>query len=134
MTALTVFPDVEVVLMDGLEAGFVALEPGDVGTVTPSNLHTRMAQGRYFVRVGRVAGRDDRISDYAVIDVDVFAPTRDGARSLAESIRAWLLGYPVSVGAVTLDRVSTETAPFRAPWEDEAVWRFLATYQITTRR
>ena len=134
MITLSPFPDVEVVLMDGLEARFVELEAGDVGTVTPSNLATRLGQGRYFVRVGRVTGLDDRINDYPVVDVDVFGRTRSSARTLAEGIRAWLLGYPLYVGTVTLDRVRTETAPFRAPWKDETVWRFLATYQITTRR
>lgn len=125
------FPDIEVVLMDGLEAEFAALGPGDTGRVTPANINTR---GREFVRVARIGGRDDRVTDYPVVDIDVFAPTRQRARDLAEGVRSWLLRYPVRVGTVTLDRVVTETAPFQAPWEGDNVSRYLATYRISTRR
>ena len=130
------FPSVEDVVMDGLEARFAQLDASNVGVVTPSNLHTRIAvPGGVFVRVHETpGGRDDRMTAFAVIDIDVFAGTRDTAKDLAAAIRAWLLGYPIRVGTAALDRVETVTAPFQAPWENEAVWRRLATYRISTRR
>lgn len=135
MSDLKPFPDVEVAVMDILERDFeFDLGPGDVGGVTPFDLGRRLAGGRNFVRVAMVTGRDDRLTAFSVVDVDVFASTRDGARDLAERIRAHLLGYPLTVGTVTLDRVVTETAPIQAPWEDENVRRRLATYRISTRR
>lgn len=132
--SLTPFADVELGVMIGLEDKFVDLEQGDVATVTPSNLGYRLSQGRRFVRVGRVTGNDDRITDVAVVDIDVFGASRQVARDLAEGIRAWLLGYPLTAGSLIVDRVFTETAPTRAPWEDENVHRYLATYRISSRR
>lgn len=133
-TSLKPFPDIEVAVMDILERDFAELGAGDTGTVTPADLGARVAAGRFFVRVTMITGRDDRLTAYPVVDVDTFGPTRDATRDLAERIRAHLLGYPLSVGTVTLDRVVTETAPFQAPWEDENVRRRLATYRISTRR
>lgn len=132
--ALGPFPDVEVAIMDLLERDFAELEADDIRTVTPADLGARIADGRFFVRVGVVTGSDNRITAFSVVDIDVFGATRQSTRDLAESVRGYLLGYPLSVGTVTLDRVVTETAPFHAPWEDENVHRRLATYRISTRR
>lgn len=126
------FPDVEVMVMDGLEAAFPTLI-GRVATETPADLQTRLETGD-FVRVGLVTGSDNRFTNFSVVDIDVFSRTRQGSHDLAELIRAWLLGYPLTVGTATIDRVVTETAPFQAPWEDENVRRRLATYRISTRR
>lgn len=126
------FPDVEVAVMDGIEAAFPALV-GRTVTVTPADLQTRLTTG-LVVRVGLVTGRDDRFTNYAVVDVDVFARTRADALGTAEQIRQWLLGYPRAVGTAVIDVVTTETAPTPAPWEDENVRRYLATYRISTRR
>lgn len=132
---LAPFRDIEYVVMDGLEARFAELDQTNVGIVTPSNLNTRVAGGGVFVRVHETpGGRDDRMTSFAVLDIDVFAGTRDASKALAEAIRAWLLGYPIRVGTAALDRVETVTAPFQAPWENEAVWRRLGTYRISTRR
>lgn len=129
---LDVFPDIEVMVMDGLEAAFPALV-GRLSTETPATLQTLLATGD-FVRIGKVTGTNDRYTDYSVVDVDVFARNRQRSHDLAEAIRAWLLGYPLTVGTATIDRVVTETAPATAPWEDENVRRYLATYRISTRR
>lgn len=131
---MTPFPDIEVAVMDLLVRDFAELTEDDVRTETPIDLGARLAAGRFFVRVGLVTGSDNRITAFSVVDIDVFAARRQASHDLAEGIRAHLLGYPHSVGTVTLDRVVTETAPFHAPWEDENVHRRLATYRISTRR
>lgn len=50
------------------------------------------------VRVMRVGGRRDRFRDTARIAVDVHAPTRDEAFSLANEVRGWLLAWPARGG------------------------------------
>lgn len=127
------FPDVEVDLMDWLEVTVPALAqdggPTRVGTVTPDRLLTRVP----YVRVNHIDGSGGFVTDYPVVDIDVFAETRDAARFMAESIRQELL-VARRVGSAVLDRVDTTSSPRRLPWDEDRVWRYGATYQLSFRR
>lgn len=131
------FPDSEKILILGLEEEFneLAQEVADgtlhVDTETPADLENVLP----FVRVGRVAGTDDRFTDRAIMDVEVFAGTRQAAYDLSEAIRTWLLAAPHRVGGVgIIDKAFTEVGPRSLPWDNENVRRRGATYRISTRR
>lgn len=121
------FPDVEAAVLDLLEAWYGV----NCGTSTPADLEQIVP----FVRVGLVAGADNGVSDYSVVDIDVFTARRQQGYDLAEDIRYRLTVSPRATGlAPVIDRVRTETKPFPAPWENENVRRRLATYRISARR
>ena len=128
------YPDVETAVLDWLEATFPALAPTatvrHVDTETPYDL----AGALPFVRVRLVTGRDDGVTDYSVVDLDVFADSRGTAYAWASDIRSRLTGSPHRVGPVVLDRVVTEEKPRALPLEDENIRRFGATYRISARR
>jgi hypothetical protein len=128
------FQDVEVALIELLlgEFGVLKPTPGDerVDTVTPAGLAALLP----FVRVGLVAGTDDRVTDYSVVDIDVFHGDRESARVLAEVIRTFLSAAPHRAAGFILDTVYTEAKPRPLPWDIADVHRYGATYRITARR
>lgn len=89
------------------------------------------------VYVERIGGTRARLNDYPLVDVEVFATTRDRAKDLIESIDAFLLGYPhsVKVGTQTviIDLVFCTRTPVRLAWDDSNS-RFGATYSLSVRR
>ncbi len=125
-TPLRVFPDVESAVMDLLERWYGL----NVGTATPADLEDFLP----YVRVGLVAGRDDFVTDYSVLDLDVFTATRQQGYDLHEDIRARLLGRPHATGLAVIDRVRTEEKARPVPWDNPRVRRRLATYRISARR
>lgn len=127
------YPDIENVLIDLLERLFPALAPTDVrhvDTETPADLQGALP----FVRVMLVTGADDGLTDRSVVDIDVFANSRDTAYAWSTDIRSSLTGSPHRVGSDVIDRVVTEEKPRQLPWADESVRRFGATYRISARR
>lgn len=120
------FPDVEVVLVDLLS------DLGETGTLTPANLQDVMP----FIRVQRVAGADDKVTDRATVAIDSFAATRPAAVALAEAVRQRLISHPNPVpGVGTLDFAVTVTGPNELPWADtQSIRRFTATYRLSVRR
>lgn len=120
------FPDVQRALVTLVEQVAGA---GRAGAETPADLQERMP----FVRVLRVGGGSDHLSDYAVVDVDVFAGAYTVAEPLAERIRQHLTGPPPRVGPVVLDRITCQSGPAELPWAP-GVRRFGATYLVAARR
>jgi hypothetical protein len=119
------FIDIESAVMDLLS------DIGTCGTVTPSNLQTVLP----FIRVMRLGGTDDRFTDTARIDIDMFESTRPLVWTLAETVRQRMLSYPHTTNDGTIDFVVTSSAPFEVPWGDPTnVRRFVATYTVATRR
>lgn len=106
------------------------------GTETPANLQ----QVLDFIRVGRVTGPDDGVTDFPVVDVDYFAATRDLAVAGADRVRDFLtLDSPYHVvqypgGRAVLDRVATAVGPRQLPWLATGVVRITGTYRVETRR
>ncbi|MEE1813561.1 hypothetical protein PUR59_00650 [Streptomyces sp. SP18ES09] len=86
------------------------------------------------VQVQRLpAGDDDGFRlDRALVDVDVYHSTRAAAIGLAAQIRGWLLqDLPgASTDAVVFGRVSSNPPPAVRPYENTALRRVGATYQI----
>jgi len=79
------------------------------------------------------AGGDDGIRlDRALVDVDVYHSTRAAAIALAAEVRGWLLvDLPGSVTATAVfGRVTSSPPPAVRPYENTALRRVGATYQI----
>lgn len=101
-----------------------------VVTELPANL----ADVVPLIQVVRFGGSDDIWTvDSANVDVDTFAASRDGARSLAEQVRTALRlhlpGY-ASAGAAC-QSVTTISAPRWVPYDNTSLRRFNAAYRIT---
>jgi hypothetical protein len=125
-STIRLFPDVARVLVDDLE---LLAGAGHTGGQTPADLVGMLP----FIRVLRVGGGSDRLNDFPVVDVDVFAATYVAAQLLAEQVRARLVGPPPA--SPVLDSAVCQTGPHELPWGDgSTVRRFGATYIITARR
>lgn len=135
MSDLATFNDAESVVMDLLEQRIPGLAPGPDDVIHVTNVGVPNSVADYpYVRVTRISGGDDRISDYPRLDVEVFSPSRAQAWAIAEAIRAELLSFPHRVGGALIDRVRTESAPVRAIWTDPTIHRLVATYTLSARR
>lgn len=127
------FPDVEDALATLL--GSIAGNPDNTGSETPTDLQARLAvPSAVFIRVNRVGGGDDGVTDYPTVDVDVFAARRSRAVTVAEEIRQFLTAGPHYTDGALLDRVRTQTGPVERPWGDPKVRRWGATYTAESRR
>ncbi|WP_329520507.1 phage tail termination protein [Spirillospora sp. NBC_01491] len=125
MTDLAPYADAEQLLVTAL-AGF-----GRTGTVLPDDLRDLPL----FVRVRRLGGTDDRVTDQARIAVEVFAPTRAAAWETARLVQQRLISGPTRVpGAGVIDRVRTEVGPQDLPYEDPRIRCVSATYLVSARR
>lgn len=121
------FPDVQALLVDDL-----ALFPGvtGTGTETPAELDTHLP----FVRVMRGGGGTDRLNDYPLVDLDVFAASYAAGVLLARRIQNYLLGPPPPIWQ--LDRATCETGVHELPWSEDSGGprRFAMTFTFTARR
>jgi hypothetical protein len=117
---LASFPDLEDAVID-LLADLVADD--SIGTATPSDLEDHLP----FIRVTRFGGADDRITDTASLDIDVFGSSRAVAKPLAEVARQRLLAAPHIVSGTVIDTVTTLAAPTEVPWGDQQVRRWTAS-------
>lgn len=120
------FPDLTRLLVTELEVWVDT--PGQTGPETPDDLQAKLP----FIRAYRAGGNRDRLSDYGLVAIDVFAGDYSTAEVLAEDIAQWLCGPPPP--SVWLDRVEVDIAPRRLPWGDERIFRFQAQYSVVTRR
>lgn len=81
-------------------------------------------------------GGDDRVTDTALVDIDVFAGTRTGMWDLARDTRAALLaaaGQHVPGARVVIDSVDTAQRPAPVPYGTPAIRRAVATYALASR-
>jgi hypothetical protein len=124
MAVLAAFPDVERILGDLL---------GDLGTVG-SETGIDLQEHLPFIRVRRVGGTDDRVTDATRVDIDVYATDATAAKSLTETIRQRLISGPSRTSYGVLDRAWTESGPQTAPTDDQNIRRVITTYRISTRR
>jgi hypothetical protein len=123
------FPDSEMQLAMWIKAhapGVVA-----VGSSTPLDLESRLI----FVRVSRLGGGADLLTDYPQFDVDVFGPSRDAAFNVAGWIQENLVPRTrLTPGGAIIDSVRTNTSPRLLPWDNTKIKRFSATYALGLRR
>jgi hypothetical protein len=124
-TVAWIFPDVQRLLVEYLAAW---VGEDQVDTETPDDLQTSMP----FIRVQRVGGGRDRVSDYPTVELQFFAGTYAQVHPLAERISEWLCGPPSPVPQI--DRALCTSAPMEIPYGDVRIRRLVATYQLTTRR
>jgi len=127
------FPDVELLLCRILEQ---LVGPDDVDTVAPDDLQVR----KHFLRVVRVGGPNDGITDFAAVEVDAFAPDRGAAIDLAGKSMQLLAGEGPNgrfhrVDGRVLDKVRATRGPVERPWSaTRSVRRFTASYEVSARR
>lgn len=120
--------DIELALIQWLQ---VKTGPG---VVVRDELDNNLLDELPTVQVQRVpAGADDGFRlDRAFVDVDIYDSTRGAAIALAATVRGWLLAE--LPGAITGDavfgRVTTTSPPAVRPYENTALRRVGATYQI----
>lgn len=120
---LPVWPDAETVVM-------ALLSPiARTVTSTPTPLTPPM------IRVQRVGGSDDRITDYPRIEVAAYGADRGQAWDLAERCRQAILASRCSVVAgVLIDNASTDTPAQQIPYDAPDTRRVVAYYRFAWRR
>lgn len=122
------WPDVERIVGD-LLAGLTA--PGSIGSETPANLQDVLP----FIRVRRIGGSDDLITDAARVDVQVYAADAAQAKQLAETARQRILAGSAVTSHGVLDHGRTEAGPMILPADDTAgIRRIVSTYRVSVRR
>ena len=124
MVTLAPFPDVERILGDLLA------DLGTVGSETNIDLQTRLP----YIRVHRIGGTDDRVTDATRVDIDVYATDATAGKTLTETIRQRLISGPSATAHGIIDRAWTESGPQTAPTDDPNLRRVITTYRISIRR
>lgn len=106
------------------ELGFVA------GSIVDVTTEAKAVAG--VVRITHFGGPRDRVNDFARVEIEAFSGTRKKSREMLEAVHDRLLPGTRLVSAI-IDDVRTDASPHRAPWDNNNVRRFSATYQITVR-
>lgn len=97
-----------------------------------------------YCKIVRVAGDDDKVTDYPSIDVEIFDRMRNPYASLAtlarrvhDRMRVWsnkvTVVLPDTGERVRIDRCHTAQAPILEPYEDSTLRRMLGRYRIENR-
>lgn len=105
------FANVEKVLMAALA------DLGDTDTETPPE------DTPAGIRINRVGGTDDGITDYPRVEISCYAPTYDAMHALAEAVRDRMLtlggeAFVVDGRRVTIDFARTDTPPEQVPYDN----------------
>lgn len=119
--------DVEVLLI-----GWLQQQLGD-GVVVRDELDNELLNELPTVQVQRVGGSDDGFRlDRALVDVDVYAASRGQGTDLAATARGLLLTRlpGTSTGTAVVGAVRTLSAPASRPYENTALRRIGATYEL----
>lgn len=119
------WPDVEVELIAWLKAALTVRHLTDL----PANLLAELPVNQ----VQRIGGDDDGIRlDRAIVSIDSYADTREAASALARATRHELVVNlrGVQTPAAVFGRVSTVSAPAWRLYENPALRRMGATYEI----
>lgn len=125
------FPDAEDVVMS-------LLEPvAPTTTSTGPDLETEAP----VIRVTRVGGDDDGITDRPLVEVAAFATTYDAARKLARDCLVTILAAPNTKvttedypDGVLVDKAETASSPVRVPYDNPDLARKIGTYRFAWRR
>lgn len=130
---LPVFPDVHDVLKALLVPAYV--DDDHFGTATPANLETRLAvTGQpVFIRVNRIGGDDDWLTDKPRVDVRHYALT-SAALAVAREHQQVIMAAPYKTAAGIVDHCRTEVGPREVPSDNQDVRLVIATYRLSLRR
>lgn len=125
------FPDAEDVVMALLD---------DIAPTTTDTAAT-LDSDAPVIKVTRVGGADDLVTDRPMVEVAVFAPTYEQARQVARACQQVILACagrsiatPDYPDGVLIDKAETTSAPLRVPYENESLRHKAATYQFAWRR
>lgn len=122
------YADAEAVVVAYLTAAVPSL--AGVSVELPNDLLQHLP----YVRVTRVGGGDDYITDSALVDIDVFGSTRVQASDAARSVHNSMMHLRhTSVNGVLIDLVETQTGPSWVNWQDENIQRYVMSYRIDSR-
>ncbi|MBB5154958.1 hypothetical protein [Saccharopolyspora phatthalungensis] len=118
------FPDAETVVMTLLE------QVAPTVTATPADLTPPL------IRVNRVGGSDDRITDFPRVEVACYGLDRAQAWQLAEQCRQVILGSIRSrVDGVLIDDARTDNPPTQVPYATtEDTRRVIGYFRLAWRR
>jgi hypothetical protein len=101
--------------------------------VVRDELDNRLLEELPTIQVQVVGGSDDGIRlDRALVDIDVYHRTRGEAVALAAAVRGWVLRElrGSSTTTAVIGRTGTVSAPAIRPYENTALRRVGATYEI----
>lgn len=125
MPLLAAFPQVERIV------AAVVADLGQTGVETSTTLQENLP----FIRIRRIGGSDDRVTDVARVDVRVYDADLSAAKTLAETIRQRLISRPSATPFGVLDRADTEVGPQEVPGPDPDHYRVVSTtYRVSVRR
>lgn len=127
MTAPASYPDIELVLAD-LLGSF-----GDAGPETPASLQSDVP----YIRITRTGDAgSDRVTDRAVVSIDVFAASLDTAKDTAGQVRQLLIAPGAkATDHGQLDYARLNTGPMAVPPTDSDNLRLVtAGYTVSMRR
>lgn len=123
MSPESAYPDIEAVLITYL-AGLA-----QTGEVTPESFEAP------FLRVNRVGGFDDGITDRPRVEIACYTPTRRESHALSEQTRQWVLACDgTDAAGVFIDHVMTEAQAGRTAYPNEDIRRIAAVYRLSLRR
>lgn len=115
-------------------ARVVAAVVADLGT-TGGETSTTLQDDLPFIRVRRIGGTDNGVTDIARVDVRVYDADLSDAEDLSETIRQRLISKPYATVHGVLDRASTEVGPQEVPGPDPDHYRVVSTtYRVSVRR
>lgn len=130
MTATLSFPDLEQAAED------MAAPLGYACKFLPDDFDARLERGEAVILVARVGGKDDGVTDRALIQFAVYGQTRtiawDTARALQTSVKA--LEYGGQVGDIWIDSTATAAGRIQVPDVDPDDRRVITIYQLDARR
>lgn len=119
---MSIYPDIEAVLIAYLRT----LAP--TGELTPESLEEP------FIRINRVGGFDDGITDRARVEIACYSPTRRESHALSEQVRERVHACDgTDVAGVFIDHVITEAQAGRSAYPNEDVRRIAAVYRFSLR-
>jgi hypothetical protein len=124
------FVDVDALLVAWLPTVGVVATTYTTDDRLPSNLAYAMP----LVQIVTYGGSDhDLCLDDVSLDLDVYTPTLDASKTLAEQIRGLIVhqlpGYTTSDATIT--RTRTTQRPAQRPYDNSAIRRVQAAYVIT---
>ncbi len=139
------FPDVEAGFQAILLAAYPALAPVIDASPTVRNVYhvgsfipVTLKEDLPFIRLGWLSGGDDGVTEYGILDVEVFDSRDDTARLLAQNVRETLrpltLQKTPRTSTFIVDSLDTQKGPTRLGWVDPAIRRYYASYRVSVRR
>lgn len=122
--------DTEELLVNYLQS----ISPGNVAAEMPNQPNMP------FILVARASGGDDKVTDFAIVEISVFHTSRVLASAAARlmhtkmlALRPTTVGLVVAGSPVRIDRCSTIHGPAWMDYQNENLRRYTARYVVESR-